>query len=129
MSSLLAIKVAVAAFGTDKNQIYGCFKLMNVISLIQSPAAIPDNAFSERTYLLGSLYVPGGTMARYMVRDGWKNFTYMEETDLPTGISNVSTDVQEVTRYTIDGKRVSQTQRGLNILRMSNGKTKKVVVK
>ena len=74
----------------------GCHKLMDVISLIQSPAAIPDNAFSESTYLLGSLYVPGGTMARYMVRDGWKNFTYMEETDLPTGISNVSTDVQEV---------------------------------
>ena len=34
-----------------------------------------------------------------------------------------------VERYTIDGKRINQLQRGLNIIKMNDGTTKKVVVK
>ncbi len=35
----------------------------------------------------------------------------------------------EVARYTVDGKRLSSPQRGLNIVKMSDGSVKKVVVK
>ena len=48
-----------------------------------------------------------------------------------TGISNAEAgkaDIREVARYTADGRRISQPQRGVNIVRYSDGTTKKVVV-
>ena len=49
-----------------------------------------------------------------------------------TGIEGVDmdeADVKEVARYTIDGVRISAPQKGVNIVKMSNGKVYKVLVK
>lgn len=48
-----------------------------------------------------------------------------------TGITDIQTsaDVREVARFTIDGKRINQPQRGINIVKYSDGTVKKVVVK
>lgn len=45
-----------------------------------------------------------------------------------TGTQN-TTDIREIARYTIDGKRINQPQRGVNIVKYSDGTVKKVVVK
>lgn len=47
-----------------------------------------------------------------------------------TGIDNVeANDAVEVARFTADGKRISAPQKGINIIRMSDGSTRKIVVK
>lgn len=48
-----------------------------------------------------------------------------------TGITGTQTsaDIREIARYTIDGKRINQPQRGINIVKYSDGTVKKVVVK
>ena len=48
-----------------------------------------------------------------------------------TGITGTQTsaDVREIARYTIDGKRINQPQRGVNIVKYSDGTVKKVIVK
>lgn len=48
-----------------------------------------------------------------------------------TGITGTqtSTDIREIARYTIDGKRINQPQRGVNIVKYSDGTVKKVIVK
>lgn len=48
-----------------------------------------------------------------------------------TGITGTQTsaDVREIARFTIDGKRISQPQRGINIVKYSDGTVKKVIVK
>ena len=45
-----------------------------------------------------------------------------------TGTQNTA-DVREIARFTIDGKRINQPQRGVNIVKYSDGTVKKVVVK
>lgn len=57
--------------------------------------------------------------------------TLSVKVDEPTGISNVenASDIYEVARYTVDGKRIAAPQKGINIVRMSDGSTRKVVVK
>jgi len=52
-------------------------------------------------------------------------------TDGTSGITaiNGSSDAREVARYTADGRQVSAPQRGLNIIRLSDGTTRKVMVK
>ena len=48
----------------------------------------------------------------------------------PNGIQTINqSSEQEVARYTLDGRRVQTMQKGLNIVRMANGKTIKVVQK
>lgn len=49
-----------------------------------------------------------------------------------TGIANIDANgkaVTEVARYTVDGQRIAQPVKGLNIVKMSNGQTLKVLVK
>ena len=41
----------------------------------------------------------------------------------------VDSEPTEVMRYDLQGRRLDAPQRGLNIIKMSNGTTKKVVVK
>lgn len=50
----------------------------------------------------------------------------------PTAINGVTDDAKanvETSRYSLDGVRLSAPQKGLNIVKMANGKTMKVVVK
>ncbi len=49
----------------------------------------------------------------------------------PTGITsaNAESNTEEVMRFSADGKLISTSQKGINIVRMSDGTTRKVVVK
>ena len=49
----------------------------------------------------------------------------------PDGIENVmaSEEVTEVARYDIQGRMISKPQKGINIIRFSDGTTRKVIVK
>ena len=59
------------------------------------------------------------------------NKYYLETTE--TGVRDINTDtemnVHEVLRYTIDGRMIRTAQPGVNIIRMSDGSTKKVLIK
>ena len=111
-----------------------CYSLVSVTVLNTTPVAITQNVFSNRTNT--TLYVPVGSKDAYQAADYWKEFKEIIEID-PTGIEQISVqgngygniDQEGATWYTIDGKRASEPQRGLNIIRMSNGTTKKIVVK
>ena len=76
------------------------------------------------------LYVPQGTMSKYKATNGWKDFLWIQE-GLPAGVEGVKTDNEktEVSRYAIDGKKLSEPQNGINIIKMSDGTTKKVIEK
>ena len=60
-----------------------------------------------------------------------KSNVYSDEAAGIKGIDDANADATAVAReyYSIDGKRLCQPQKGLNIVRLSNGKTFKVVVK
>lgn len=49
----------------------------------------------------------------------------------PTGIDQTGSDATatETGRYAIDGRRLTSPERGVNIVRMSDGKVRKIIVK
>ena len=76
-----------------------------------------------------TLYVPQGTKQDYFLADIWGDFENIVEYD-PTGIdkTTTSTDVEEVSRYSVNGQRLVGPTKGLNIVKYSDGSVKKVAV-
>ena len=75
------------------------------------------------------VYVPKGTYDYYIKYSDFRYFKNIEEFDA-TGINNVITPfhAKEVSRYSINGQRLSAPTKGLNIVKYSDGIVKKVAV-
>lgn len=67
-------------------------------------------------------------MEKHYWYPGMPVFSLKSSTNGITG-THTSADVREIARFTIDGKRINQPQRGINIVKYSDGTVKKVVVK
>ena len=76
-----------------------------------------------------TLYVPQGTEQDYWLSPGWGDFGKIVEYN-PTGIDKVttSTDAKELSRYSVNGQRLSAPAKGLNIVKYSDGSVKKIAV-
>ena len=83
-----------------------------------------SRTFTQNTFNNATLYVPKGTIDKYKATDGWKDFMFIEE-GTTTGIKVIeNTQKKNATVYDLNGVRLSEPKKGINIL---NGK--KVVVK
>ena len=112
----------------------GC-DIPTVISLIENPFAIEGKtsdvrAFSLNTFDNATLYVPKGTIEKYRATEGWKDFENIVE-GVPAGINDVIIEDEENVKFYFDinGRQIPTLQKGLNIVKKANGKTKKVIMK
>ena len=101
--------------------------MTSIYSYIENPTNDTGANFDSSNYSNATLYVPFGTKDKYLATDGWKNFTNIVEMD-ETAVKDVSaSNINEAKYYSLDGKQFSQPQKGLNILKMSDGTTRKIV--
>ncbi len=104
-----------------------CKNLTSVTVLNSTPADISEGVFPNRTN--ATLYVPKGSKEVYEAADYWKDFKEIIEID-PAGIEQITgSENGKAMIFTIDGKRVDDLKKGLNVIRMKDGKMRKVVVK
>lgn len=77
-----------------------------------------------------TVHVVKGCRKDYKKADGWKDLTIVEDLQkVVTAIDSPTQAVHEVGRYTIDGARISTPVRGINIIKYSDGTTRKVIVR
>ena len=105
-----------------------CTTLQSVLVSWPTPISA-GNAFYKVDKKNCTLYVPQGTETDYFLVDVWGDFGNIVEY-APTGIDRVttSTDAKELSRYSVNGQRLSAPAKGLNIVKYSDGSVKKVVV-
>ena len=106
----------------------GCSGLTSIYVYAEKVPGIGSYAFEECDAKKCTVYVPKGTYGDY--RSSY--FGYFEnivEFDA-TGIdkTTTSTDVEEVSRYSVNGQRLVGPTKGLNIVKYSDGSVKKVAV-
>lgn len=109
----------------------GCSSLISVIADMKIPAKIEENTFDTETVLDATLYVPQGCIEKYENADYWRYFQMIKEIGTQTGIDSATTsdDVKEVARYGINGQLLNGPTNGVNIVKYSDGTTKRVMVK
>ena len=115
----------------------GCSGLTSVISkIVNPPSYINISTFDRSVYDNATLWVPAGTIDKYKNTSCWNYFKNIKEGE-PTGISTVMTTSEKpFDVYDINGRKVrSQVtsfeglSKGINIVKMSDGSTRKVMVK
>ena len=95
--------------------------LTTVVSLIENPFVIEGksssySAFNVNTFNNATLYVPVGTIDKYKATNGWKDFAYIVE-GTPTGIKVIeNTQKKNATVYDLNGVRLSEPKKGINII-------------
>lgn len=105
--------------------------IMEVVSHITTPFPIDQYDFGGLCPREGTLTVPRGTKEVYLQTEGWNKFQniieegYGDESAIEYIISKSTIPI---TIYNITGRKTSG-QRGLNIVRYSDGTVKKVILK
>ena len=110
------------------NNSYDNLELESVYVAWENP--IEAGSFFNRIKISNcTLYVPQGTKEAYANADVWKDFGNIIEYDA-TGIDKVTnrSDVKEISRYSLNGQRVTSPTKGVNIVIYSDGSIKKVAV-
>ena len=106
----------------------GCSGLTSIYVYAEKMPKLGTGMFNGCDAKKCTVYVPKGTYDDYWLSE----FGYFEnivEFD-PTGINNVitSNDAKELSRYSLNGQRLSAPTKGLNIVKYSDGSVKKVAV-
>lgn len=104
-----------------------CTGMKKLVSKTAVPPVCGSQALDDINKWECTLYVPQASLEDYKSAAQWKEFFFLE-----TGIKNVpntSSSATESERYSTDGTRLASPQKGINIIRMSDGTVKKVLVK
>ena len=106
----------------------GCSGLTSIYVYAEKLPKMESDVFDGCDAKKCTVYVPKGTYDDYWL-SGFGYFENIVEFD-PTGINNVitSNDGKELSRYSVNGQRLSAPTKGLNIVKYSDGSVKKVVV-
>lgn len=116
-----------------------CTNLKAIYANMQHPEDVTayqncfwDYGYPENTYTSCTLYVPMGTKTSYQATEPWKYFLNIEEmelTDIATIEQDDIKDFEIVATYDLNGRKTTGLQCGMNIVKLGNGKTKKVLVR
>lgn len=127
-SGLTTLSLPSGITSIGYNAFYGCSGLTSIYVYTEKMPKLGTNMFDGCDAKKCTVYVPKGTYDDYWLSE----FGYFEnivEFD-PTGINNVitSNDAKELSRYSLNGQRLSAPTKGLNIVKYSDGSVKKVAV-
>ena len=108
----------------------GCSSMVKLTSLNATPPSCGTKALNDINKWHCTLHVPENSASAYKSAYQWMEFNSIEGFD-PTGIlfpeSNGTSKI--VKRYDSNGRLMDKPFKGLNILKMSDGTTRKVIVK
>ena len=94
-----------------------------------TPPTVEASSFDSFRTTSKMLYVPTASVFDYK-NSKWYDFFSNILGYIPAEVNAVSNgDRKEAAHYTLEGRRISTAQKGINIIKMNDGTTKKVMVK
>ena len=122
----MTIPSGVTSIGNDA--FYGCSGLTSIYVYPENLPELESGIFSGCNAQNCTVYVPKGTYDDYKASEFgyFENIVEFDATDIDK--VTTSTDAKEVSRYSVNGQRLSAPAKGLNIVKYSDGSVKKVAV-
>jgi len=123
-TSLETVTLPASLEKVDDVAFYGCTALKCITCYATVPPSCPwGNPFGKVDCANCTLNVPAESVEDYMAAEYWKDFY------IHTGINDVLVDGGEPIYYDLSGRILTEPQPGINIVKMPNGTTHKVIVK
>lgn len=118
------------SFGTSlktigKEAFSDCTAMIKLVAKAQVPPICGDQALDDINKWSCTLYVPDEQVSAYQAAPQWKEFFFISDVEKVTGDDKAV----EMERYDVNGVRLNEPKSGINIIRMSDGTVKKVMVK
>ena len=109
----------------------GCSGLKDVYCLAEEVPETVDNAFNGSNAENAILHVPACALEAYRTTAPWNSFGTIDAFTDEDAIGDVmaSEELAEIVRHDVQGRIIAKPQKGINIIRMSDGTTRKVMVK
>ena len=125
-SSLASVDIPSSVTNIERDAFYGCTGLKKLVCNATTPPVCQRGVFIGVDKNECTLYVPQESLDAYKSAARWKDFF-----NITTGIKDAvkTSSATEEARYSADGTRLASPQKGINIIRMSDGTVKKVLVK
>jgi len=117
-----------------ENAFAWCYDLADVYCFAEDVPTTGELAFDYTDISSATLHVPAASVEKYQTIVPWSGFgtiVALTDEDIANAIEEVkaSKATTEIARYDIHGRKLNTPQRGINIIRYSDGKAKRVVVK
>ena len=128
-SGLTSINLPASILSIGDYAFSYCRGLTSIYVYAEKVPRISRYSFEDCGARSCTLYVPKGTYDNYRlsVFGYFENIVEFDATGIDKTIT--STDVEEVSRYSLNGQRLAVPVKGLNIVKYSDGTVRKVVVK
>ena len=127
-SSLTSLNIPYSVISIGGGAFSDCCGLTSIYVYAEKVPKMEIGVFNYCDAKKCTVYVPKGTYDDYRLSE-FGYFENIEEFDA-TSIDKVttSTDTKELSRYSVNGQRLSAPTKGLNIVKYSDGSVRKVVV-
>ena len=130
-SALESVMIGSGITEINKGAFSNCSKLTYVTCMAETVPNTDNNAFGGSNIENATLHVPGTAINVYKTTVPWKNFKEIVAlTDQELSVKGVMSDNKcEAISFNLGGLRTDAKQKGLQIVRKSDGTMKKVVRK
>ena len=126
-SSLTSVIIPNSVTSIGQLAFSRCSGLKEIYCNAEETPEVASNTFNEINVGEVLLVVPDDAVEKYKAHEVWGQFWI----ETPTGIKEVESSKSKVENsiYDINGHKLNKLHKGINIIRMSDGTTKKVLMK
>ena len=128
--SLTSVTIGSSVNSIEYEAFKGCPNIKTITSLAVIPPDCSEYTFEFVLFDKTQVYVPNTRRAEYLVNKVWRKFSYIYEKDL-TGVDTpiMNNEAQASHLINLNGQYITDAQRGIMLQKMSNGTTKKVLMR
>ena len=126
-TGLTSIYIPSSVTSIEYGAFQGCTRLNSIYCNISNPACINESAFYN---IFPTVYVPVGTKEAYESR-GFRNFsgTFVEMNMTGIEETTMMQTAKPTEYYNLQGQRINKPERGVVIVKYSDGTSRKVMMK
>lgn len=127
-TNLTTVTFGIGLNFIDSGILKGCTALTDIYCYASTLPLTDINAFEDSYPDHTTLHVPAASLEAYEAEIPWNEFKDIVPIS-DTRIVSIVKGPDGSTIYTLDGRKVNTQQKGINIIRFSNGETKKILNK